>query len=165
MRRPNSSIARFLFVSCGAWLLGLGLYFMFLRPPLLPEDFRYMGAVSGDVQSAIPGLERWAHRVFTVAGGFMMGTGVLTIFVAMNTVAGRAKGTWIVLALAGLFTVGTMSLTNFQLNSDFKWLLLIPSLLWVTGLVLLIIRSRDVQPVAQRGRVPTDFDRSSAGRP
>ena len=33
----------------------------------------------------------------------------------------------------------TMSLTNFQLNSDFKWLLLIPPLLWVIGLV---VRSR-----------------------
>ena len=165
MRVPNSSVARFVFVVCGTWLIGLGLYFMFLRPPLLPEDFRYMGAVSGEVQSAVPGLQRWAHRVFTVAGGFMMGSGVLTIFVAMNAVAGRAKGTWIVLALAGLFTVGTMSLTNFQLNSDFKWLLLIPSLLWVTGLVLLIIRSRDGQPVAELGRVPTHLDRSSRGRP
>ena len=29
-----------------------------------------------------------------------------------------------------------MSLTNFQLNSDFKWLLLIPSLLWVIGLAV-----------------------------
>lgn len=32
-----------------------------------------------------------------------------------------------------------MSLTNFQLNSDFKWLLLIPSLLWIIGLVFLIV--------------------------
>ena len=32
--------------------------------------------------------------------------------------------------------VGTMGLTNFQLNSDFKWLLLIPSLLWIIGLVI-----------------------------
>ena len=29
-----------------------------------------------------------------------------------------------------------MGLTNFQLNSDFKWLLLIPSLLWIIGLVI-----------------------------
>ena len=75
------------------------------------------------------------HRVFNVMGGFMTGAGVLTILVARNESAGREKWTWILLALAGLFTVGTMSLTNFQLNSDFKWLLLIPSLLWVIGLV------------------------------
>ena len=67
--------------------------------------------------------------------GFMTGADVLTIFVTMTASAVREKWTWIVLALAGLFTVGTMSLTNFQLNSDFKWVLLIPSLLWVIGLV------------------------------
>jgi hypothetical protein len=47
----------------------------------------------------------------------------------------RKKLTLTVLALAGVFTVGTMSLTNFQLSSDFKWPLLIPSLLWLVGLV------------------------------
>ena len=39
-------------------------------------------------------------------------------------------------ALAGVSTVGTMSVTNFQLDSDFKWLLLLPALLWAVGLVL-----------------------------
>ena len=82
------------------------------------------------------------QRVFTVMGGFMMGAGVLTILAAMNTSAAREKRTWIFLALAGLFTVGTMSLTNFQLNSDFKWLLLMPSLLWVIGLVFAIVIGR-----------------------
>jgi hypothetical protein len=127
----------FIFVACGIWLIGLGLYFMFLRPTLLPEDLRYMGISASEIQSGIPGLERWLHRVFTVMGGFMMSAGVLTIFVAMKAADGREKWTWIVLAFAGLFTVGTMSLTNFQLNSDFKWLLLIPSLLWAIGLVFL----------------------------
>jgi hypothetical protein len=135
IRKPRSSISMFIFIACGIWLMGLGLYFMFLRPPLLPEDLRYMGTSSGEIHSAIPGLERWVHRVFTVMGGFMTGAGVLTILVVMNTSAVREKWNRIVLALAGLFTVGTMSLTNFQLNSDFKWLLLIPSLLWVLGLV------------------------------
>ena len=135
IRKPRPSISMFVFIACGLWLVGLGLYFMFLRPPLLPEDLRYLATSLGEIQSAMPGLERWLHRVFTVMGGFMTGAGVLTILVAMKASAAREKRTWIVLALAGLFTVGMMSLTNFQLNSDFKWLLLIPSLLWVIGLV------------------------------
>ena len=114
---------------------------MFLRPPLLPEDLRYMGTSAGEIQSSIPGLQRWVHRVFTVMGGFMTGAGVLTILAAMNAPAVRKRWTLIVLALAGLFTVGTMSLTNFQLNSDFKWLLLIPSLLWIIGLVFAAVFS------------------------
>ena len=134
-RKRPQSVSGFILAACGIWLIALGLYFMFLRPALLPEDLRYMGTSPGEVQSAMPGLERWLRRVFTVMGGFMTGAGVLTIFVAMNASVLREKWTWIVLALAGLFTVGTMSLTNFQLNSDFKWLLLIPSFLWVLGLV------------------------------
>ena len=135
IRKTRPSISIFIFIGCGIWLIGLGLYFMFVRPPLLPEDLRYMGINPSEIQSAMPGLERWLHRVFTVMGGFMTGAGVLTILVAMEASAVREKWTWIVLVLAGLFTVGTMSITNFQLNSDFKWLLLIPSLLWVVGLV------------------------------
>jgi len=136
LRPASASISKVIFIACGVWLIGLGLYFMLLRPPLLPEDLRYMGASPREIQSSVPGLERWAHRIFTVMGGFMTGAGVLTIFVAMNISDTREKWTWIVLALAGPFTVGVMSLTNFQLNSDFKWLLLIPSLLWAIGLVV-----------------------------
>lgn len=144
IRKPRPPISMFIFIACGIWLIGLGLYFMFLRPPLLPEDLRYMGTSLGEIQSAMPGLERWMQRVFTVMGGFMMGAGVLTILAVINASAVRKKWTWIVLALAGLFTVGTMSLTNFQLNSDFKWLLLIPSLLWIIGLVFpTVIRRSD----------------------
>ena len=137
IKKPRPSISMFIFVACGIWLIGLGLYFMFLRPSLLPEDLRYVGISPDEIQSAMPGLEGWLQRVFTVMGGFMTGAGVLTILVTMNASAVREKWTWRGLALAGLFTVGTMSLTNFQLNSDFKWLLLIPSVLWVIGLVLL----------------------------
>ncbi len=144
IQKSRPPISMFLFIACGIWLIGLGLYFIFLRPPLLPEDLRYMETSIGDIQSAIPGLERWTNRVFTVMGGFMMGSGVLTILAAMNASAMREKRTWVFLMLTGLFTVGTMSLTNFQLNSDFKWLLLIPSLLWVIGLVFpFFIRSSE----------------------
>lgn len=136
IQKPGPSISLFVFIVCGIWLIGLGLYFIFLRPPLLPEDLRYIGTSVGQIQSAMPGLELWLHHVFTVMGGFMTGAGVLTISVAINAPAAREKWDWLVLPLAGLFTVGLMSLTNFQLNSDFKWLLLMPSLLWVIGLVL-----------------------------
>ena len=139
IQKHHPSISMFVFSACGIWLIALGLYFMFLRPSLLPEDLRYMGTSLGEIQSTLPGLAGWMHRVFTVMGGFITGAGLLTILSAMNASVAREKRTWIILALAGLFTVGTMSLTNFQLNSDFKWLLLIPALLWVIGLVLIPI--------------------------
>lgn len=54
-------------------MVGLGVYFVALRPPLLPEDARYIGATLPEIQAAVPGLERWLRHVFTVMGGFMVG--------------------------------------------------------------------------------------------
>lgn len=130
-------LATWTFVVCGLWLLALGFYFMFMRPPLLPEDLRYVGTTLAQVQATLPGLERWLGRVFTVLGGFMAGAGVLTVFVALSTTVTRPRGTSRALALSGLLTVGLMSATNFALDSAFKWLLLVPALLWLAGLVLL----------------------------
>ena len=99
-------LATWTFVACGAWLLALGFYFMWMRPPLLPEDLRYMGTTLAQVQATLPGLERWLGRVFTVLGGFMAGAGVLTLFVALSAAAPRPRGTTQALALSGLLTVG-----------------------------------------------------------
>ena len=76
-------------MACGVWLVGLGLYFIFLRPPLLPEDPRFMGTTLEQIRISVPGLEAWLQKVFTVMGGFMAGAGVLTVFVA--TVAMRSE--------------------------------------------------------------------------
>jgi hypothetical protein len=133
-RRPPTGV--FILATCGVWLIGLGVYFMFLRPALLPEDLRFIAAGPGGAQAIAPGLERWTRHVFTVMGGFMAGAGVLTILVSTNAAVARARWSRGALALTGLLTVGTMSLTNFQLDSDFKWLLVIPAALWVVGLAL-----------------------------
>ena len=45
-------------------------------------------------------------------------------------------GTSWVIALAGALTVALMSVTNFALDSDFKWLLLAPAVVWLAGLAL-----------------------------
>ena len=132
-RLPRSA---WLFAACGVWMTGLGLYFIFIRPPLLPEDPRYIGSTLPDIQATLPGLSRWLGRVFTVMGGFMAGAGVLTLFVATTVVPARTSGTGWILALAGVLTVALMSATNFALDSDFKWLLLAPALAWGAGLVL-----------------------------
>jgi len=125
-----------IFLACGVWLIGLGLYFVFLRPALLPEDLRYMGATLREIQSAAPRIERWLRHVFVVMGGFMIGAGMLTIHVMRSSSRARTKRSLVLLVLVGLSTVGAMSVVNFQLDSDFKWILLIPALLWTVGLVL-----------------------------
>lgn len=129
MARPT--ISSWIFAACGIWLIGLGAYFALLRPPLLPEDPRFIGSSLAEIQAAVPGLGRWLGRVFTVMGGFMAAAGALTVFAALTP----ARAPFWVLALAGLLTVGLMSAVNFAIDSDFKWPLLLPAILWLAGLV------------------------------
>ena len=65
----RQNIASWMLVACGAWLVGLGFYFIVLRPPLLPEDVRFTGTTIDHLRSSLPGLERWLSKVFTVMGG------------------------------------------------------------------------------------------------
>jgi uncharacterized membrane protein YphA (DoxX/SURF4 family) len=123
------------FAACGLWMAGLGVYFLFLRPALLPEDPRFMGSSVEILLGAAPGLLRWLDHVFNVMGGFMVASGVLTLLVACRYLANRASGTFAAMALAGGASVMLMSATNFMLQSDFRWLLLVPALLWISGLI------------------------------
>ena len=131
----NRHVSAWMLIACGVWLVGLGLYFIILRPPLLPEDLRFMGTTLVQIRTSVPGLEGWLQKVFIVMGGFIAGAGVFTVFVANVAMPPRLKGTSWAIALSGALTVALMSATNFALYSDFKWLLLVPAFLWLAGLV------------------------------
>ena len=137
---PRHHVATWLLAGCGFWLVALGLYFTFLRPPLLPEDTRFMGSSLAQVRAAVPGLEGWLQRVFIVMGGFMAGTGVLTVYTACVAMPSRFKSTAWAIAMSGALTVALMSAVNFELHSNFRWLLLVPALVWIAGFVLHIAR-------------------------
>ena len=135
-------VSTWVLTACGVWLVGLGLYFIVLRPPLLPEVPRFMGTTLDEIQMTVPGLDAWLKNVLTVMGGFMAGAGVLTVFVATVAMPLRSKGTPWALGVAGALTVVLMSTTNFALQSDFRWLLLLPALVWLVGLAV-YLASRD----------------------
>ena len=120
----------------GVILMGMGLYFGFLRPPLLPEDTRFIGASLEQIQTAVPGLQHWLSRVFGVLGGFMAATGVLTVYLAATGFRAGTPGARAVVLISGLASIGWMAATNFLINSDFKWLLLVFALPWVAALAL-----------------------------
>jgi hypothetical protein len=67
----------FLLAVAGVTLIGAGLYFLLLRPPLLPEDVRYMGLGPEQLAAIRPRLEGWLTHVFRVMGGYVLATGVL----------------------------------------------------------------------------------------
>lgn len=125
---------------CGIWLVALGLYFAVFRPPLLPEDSRFMGTTLAQIRADLPGLESWLNRVFIVMGGFMAGAGVLTVFVATTAMPLRLNSTSWAMALSGALTVGLMSASNFAFHSDFRWVLLVPALVWLMGIAVHVAR-------------------------
>jgi hypothetical protein len=132
----------------GAMLVALGFYFIFLRPPLLPEDPRFMGTTLAQVLATIPGLPEWLRRVFWVMGGFMIATGLLTCYVAVTSFRTRQPGAAFAVALAGLSSIGLMSFVNFDIASDFRWLLLSFVLPWALALALYWVEA-DRPPVRQ----------------
>ena len=98
----------------GAILMALGLYFLFVRPPLLPEDLRFMETSLSDVQQNMPGLLIWLRRVFWVMGGYMFATGLLTVFVAVTTFRTRTRGVVVIVALSGLPSIGLMAVLSWH---------------------------------------------------
>jgi hypothetical protein len=131
MDSASTAVERWLFGVCGVWLVGLGVYFIAVRPVLLPEDIRFIGAASTALDSGAPGLHAWLRHVFIVLGGFMLGSGALTLGAIARLDAPRTR---LALAITGLSTVGLMSAVNFRIGSDFRWLLLLPALLWLCAL-------------------------------
>ena len=132
--RPSGKV----FIACGLWLVGLGGWFIFLRPALLPEDLRYLGGSLDAIRAAVPGVERWLGHVFDVMGGFMVAAGALTVLAAWRLRARPERASLAALSLAGAAGVALMSATNFVLGSDYRWLLLVPVLLWLAGLICLV---------------------------
>ena len=120
----------------GAILMILGLYFVLLRPPLLPEDPRFMGTSLAQIQMSVPGLLIWLRRVFWVMGGYMFATGLLTFYVALTSFRDRVRGAVGVVAISGLSSIGLMAAVNLMIASDFRWLILSFVVPWALALAL-----------------------------
>lgn len=137
--------------ACAAYQAGLGAYFVVFRPSLLPEDLHFLGASAARVSRDLPELERWLDLVFTVLGGQMAALGCLLGVSAVRLMRRRAIDQWelALVGCAGLLSVGLMSAVNFALESDFRWLLILPVLAWAVGLAL-AARSVHAKPAATR---------------
>ena len=131
-RRP-SSVALAL---GGVILIGLGLFFIFIRPALLPEDPSFMGTTLEQVRTNFPGLLLWLPRVFWVMGGYTVSSGLLTFYLARTSFRRRTAGAAWMAAFSGISSIGLMVVVNFLIDSDFKWLLLSFMAPWLAALWL-----------------------------
>lgn len=139
-RRNNEGMLTALLLGAwGCYQVAAGLYFIFLRPSFLPEDLRASSTTLEAVQSVAPEIEVWLDWVFAVLGGQMAASGVLLLGAAVRIhqsprLGPLELGTYVA---AGIFSVSLMSGVNFALGSDFRWLLVVPVLIWIAGIMAL----------------------------
>ena len=120
----------------GVLLIAMGIYFIFLRPPLLAEDLQYMNTNLSIVQNNISNLPGWLQKVFFVMGSYIFTTGLLIIYIAQTSFRTRTHAAFIIVVLAGITSIGSMTIINFMLQSDFKWVLLSFTFPWSFALIL-----------------------------
>ena len=135
MTNGKTTYAWLMLTLFGVVLSGMGLYFIFLRPALLPEDPRYIGAPLAEIRAAAPGLENWLQKVFWVMGGYIAATGALFVHLAATAFRRRERGAVGVALLAGAISIGLMAAVNFIIASDFRWLLFSFAVLWLLSLM------------------------------
>lgn len=123
-----------LLAAAGVTLILAGLYFILLRPPLLPEDLRFMSVSEEQLGEVGPRLEAWLTQVFRVMGGYVLATGVLATTLAATAYRAHSRGTGVGVLLGGMTSIGLMATVNFTIDSDFKWVLLAMALLWASSL-------------------------------
>lgn len=131
--------AAWLFEAGGVILIGIGGFFQFVRPALLPEDVRYLHRTTGDIDAAIPRLRRWLRLVFTVLGGYAVATGILTVYLAATEVPDGDPSAVAVLTAAGASSIGVMAVVNIVLHSAFRWLLSAFAAVWIAATLLAVV--------------------------
>ncbi len=113
----------------------VGIYFMALRPALLPEDLRFAHLETGDIPAP---LLPWLRIVFRTWGGFVVGLGVLLLGQGIAVYTNRSGWSRSGTATGVVFAFGSFLVSNIQLGSDFLWFigLLFAFALAVAGIVL-----------------------------
>ena len=127
----------------GIILIGIGLYFIFLRPALLPEDLHFVGRSFSNIQENLPELLKWLSYVFLVMGGYIFSAGFLTCYLALTGFRSKQHGAALVALVVGLSSIGLMVVVNFLIGSDFKWVLFLCFVPWIIALLLYKIESNE----------------------
>lgn len=136
------TLSSIVLAAAGLTLIGVGLYFILLRPPLLLEDVRYMDLPRAQLEIIRPRLEAWLTHVFRVMGGYVLATGVLTITLAATSFRAHNWGAATGALIGGTASIGWMAAVNFMIDSDFKWALLGVALLWACSLGIFVLEAR-----------------------
>jgi hypothetical protein len=111
-------VGAFVLLVLGVLTLGVGAYFAFFRPPLLPEDIRLIGV---DPRLLPPTMLDWLRIVFQTWAGFVLGFGVLILANAGYMLTARTALLRWGVALALLVAFGRFLASNILVRSDYLW--------------------------------------------
>jgi hypothetical protein len=147
MKQESGSwtLSSIVLAAAGIAVTGIGFYFIFLRPLLLPEDLRYMALSAAQLDVVRPRLAEWLTHVFIVLGGYAVATGVLTVSLAATSFRAYSRGAAIGATIGGTASIGLMAGVNFAIGSDFKWVLLGIAALWMCSLGLFWLETRSAR--------------------
>lgn len=126
----------------GVALVCTGAFFMLLRPPLLPEDMRFIGLSLAELQAGQPRMAAWLPRVFQVLGGYAAASGILTVTIAATSFRRHERMALVGVLAAGVASIGWMVVVNFVLESDFRWVLLAIAILWAASACMFVSELR-----------------------
>lgn len=159
LRSPQSTHRRAVVIALfvlGLLTTGTGLYFMALRPPLLPEDMRF-AELSG---SAAAPLVRWLSIVFRTWGGFITGFGICLLGQAVYFKTSRDLWLRVGTAAGALVAFSSFLISNLQLHSDFLWFIALLFVVALGSAALLLLEQARIVCVREEPVIPQPCPRA-----
>jgi hypothetical protein len=105
-------------VTVGLLTVGTGVYFMALRPALLPEDLRFSALDRAEIPMA---LVPWLRIVFRTWGAFIVGLGLCLLGQGASYIGSRSGVARLGTILGLLFAFSSFLVSNIQIRSEFLW--------------------------------------------
>lgn len=136
----RDALSGILLLVLGLLTMGTAVFFLVLRPALLPEDIRHTGIDPGTLP---PAFLEWLGTVFRTWGGFIAGFGVLVLGIGGFLLSGRARCLYWATAIGAVVAFGRFLFSNILLDSDFLWFIsALFALAAATAISLLLRRGR-----------------------
>lgn len=100
----------------GVLTLATGFYFVVVRPPMLPQDLRFIGISREQIPARMPD---WLGIVFRTWGGFVVGLGIVFMGLAAFLLTSRKALLRWATAAALVVVFGGFLVSNIMLRSDY----------------------------------------------
>ncbi|WP_011583191.1 MULTISPECIES: hypothetical protein [Chelativorans] len=116
MQTTTNRLSGTLLTILGVLAFGTGIYFLGIRPALLPEDIRFTGIDEATLPQAF--LD-WLGIVFRTWGGFITGFGIVLTGIGVATFSGDARWLRYGTAAGILVVFGRFAYSNVVIGGDY----------------------------------------------